>query len=159
MDLESEIFEQFTSDHMKSIHIISSNFQAVKIAKHVTETLGYRFFHLLGFGIRDRETLFDVIERLMEFPYFGRNWDALSDCLGGLEWLPASGYVILYEEPQHLFKTSKDVLMTFFEIIISSAKEWSMRGVPFFLVCLDKNKVLDSQNLESFSQYVYFYDE
>lgn len=27
--------------------------------------------------------------------YFGRNWDALEECLADLEWLPAKGYILL----------------------------------------------------------------
>jgi len=41
-------------------------------------------------GITDREQLFEAFAAQLDFPdYFGRNWDALYDCLTDLDWLPA----------------------------------------------------------------------
>lgn len=63
----------------------------------------------------------DVLARIadtMHFPpTFGHNWDALSDCLGDLQWLPAGGHVLLFEHgdvfgnahPEH-FDTLLDIL-------------------------------------------------
>ncbi|WP_233257717.1 barstar family protein [Micromonospora sp. S4605] len=41
------------------------------------------------------------------FPgYFGWNWDALSDCLRDLSWLPADGYLIVIENAPRLLSSS-----------------------------------------------------
>lgn len=37
-------------------------------------------------GIADREALFDALAEALSFPdYFGRNWDAVADCLSDAE--------------------------------------------------------------------------
>jgi Barstar (barnase inhibitor) len=34
----------------------------------------------------------------LDFPdYFGRNWDAVYDCLTDFNWLPAAGYVLVLD--------------------------------------------------------------
>src|SRR5262245_17994548 len=39
--------------------------------------------------------LFDEFAAALQFPaHFGENWDALSDCLTDLEWLPADAYIL-----------------------------------------------------------------
>ena len=43
-----------------------------------------------------RQPVFDAFSRALGFPdWFGRNWDALHDCLGDLSWLKAPGYVLI----------------------------------------------------------------
>ena len=37
-------------------------------------------------GVRSRETLFSILSNALNFPYFGRNWDALSDLLRDFWW-------------------------------------------------------------------------
>ena len=46
--------------------------------------------------ISDKEELFDIFSRTLSFPdYFGRNWNALSDCLSDLEWLDSKSVIII----------------------------------------------------------------
>ena len=41
---------------------------------------------------------FQELARALRFPdYFGRNWDAVYDCLTDLNWLPATGYVLVVD--------------------------------------------------------------
>ncbi len=42
--------------------------------------------------------LFDDCARLLAFPtWFGRTWDAFTDCLVDLSWLPEAGHLVLWE--------------------------------------------------------------
>jgi len=46
-------------------------------------------------GLATRNALFDALMKQLSLPaYFGRNWDALSECLRDLHWL-AEGRVVL----------------------------------------------------------------
>lgn len=49
-------------------------------------------------GASDKEKLIASVAAALRFPaWFGGNWDALEDCLCDLSWLPAAGYVLLFE--------------------------------------------------------------
>ena len=51
----------------------------------------------LGASVSSREELFDMYARGLRFPdYFGRNWDALIDCLSDPSWLDQNEFVIVH---------------------------------------------------------------
>ena len=56
--------------------------------------------HLLdGRGMVSAIDLFDRCAAVLSFPaWFGRNWDALADCLTDLGWLPGQGHVLLWDQ-------------------------------------------------------------
>jgi hypothetical protein len=50
-----------------------------------------------------RAGFFQEIAGALHFPdYFGRNWDAVYDCLTDFNWLPAAGYVLVLDGFDHL---------------------------------------------------------
>ncbi|MFO0983320.1 MAG: barstar family protein [Planctomycetota bacterium] len=50
-------------------------------------------------GIDDKSKLFEWYARALAFPaHFGRNWDALRDCLSDLGWLAARHIVIAHDD-------------------------------------------------------------
>jgi hypothetical protein len=83
------------------------------------------------FGEKDR--LLADLAAALEFPaWFGRNWDALEDCLGDLSWSDAAGHVLIVEEPR-----PGDELGIFIDVLRSSAQHRAARGRPFFAVFID----------------------
>lgn len=57
---------------------------------------GAPLFVLEGDDLSGREPFFDAIARKLSFPdYFGRNWDAVYDCLTDPSVMPAHGAVLL----------------------------------------------------------------
>lgn len=54
--------------------------------------------HVLdGTALHDKGSALDGIAAAMSFPdYFGRNLDALRDCLVDLSWLPAGAHVLVW---------------------------------------------------------------
>ncbi|GAA4405956.1 barstar family protein [Tsukamurella soli] len=49
-----------------------------------------------GSRMRTKAALLDELAAALQFPlHFGGNWDALADCLGDLDWIRASGTVVL----------------------------------------------------------------
>src|SRR5436190_8742793 len=68
----------------------------------------------------------------LDFPdWFGRNWDALEDCLGDLSWRKADGHVLLIA---HFDGVPRDELGVLREVLAASAEFWAGRGRPFFAV-------------------------
>ncbi len=57
--------------------------------------------HLLdGTAIRTRGEFYDAVAAALSFPdWFGRNLDALHDCLRDLSWLPAGEHVLVWTAP------------------------------------------------------------
>lgn len=87
-----------------------------------------------------REPVFEAFSRALDFPaWFGRNWDALEDCLTDLSWREAPGHVILLEG-------SGDTGMLA-EVLESAAQFWAGQGRPFFAVFVDPHKRLDLKDL------------
>lgn len=76
-----------------------------------------------------------VLDGLAEsgaFPgWFGRNWDALSDCLIDLSWLPAEGYVVLIDGWRAFRAASPRDADTADSVLTHAAAEWAARGTPF----------------------------
>jgi RNAse (barnase) inhibitor barstar len=52
-----------------------------------------------GTRCRTTDGLFDELAAALQFPaYFGANWNALSDVLADLRWLPAEAYLFVIED-------------------------------------------------------------
>jgi RNAse (barnase) inhibitor barstar len=50
-------------------------------------------------GIDSKENLFKIIAELAQFPqYFGKNWDALLDCLRDFHWVKLKNITIVHED-------------------------------------------------------------
>lgn len=71
-----------------------------------------------GAAARDKAGLMDAIAPAFRFPaYFGRNWDALLDCLRSLpDELPAGGYVLAVRNSGSFLSSSRKDLEDFAEI-------------------------------------------
>jgi len=79
----------------------------------------------------------DLLARIadaLEFPWwFGQNWDALADCLGDLEWLPAEGYVLLLDAADDLRRAAPRDYATVTEVFADAARSWREHGTPFWV--------------------------
>lgn len=50
---------------------------------------------LMPRGIETKSSLMEAISDALDFPdYFGRNWDALDECIRDLSWLPAGAVTL-----------------------------------------------------------------
>lgn len=76
----------------------------------------------------------------LDFPAgSGRNWDALSDNLRDLSWLPAPGYALLLDSASGLHRADGDDFDTLLSILDDARAFWAGDGVPFWVfVALDE---------------------
>ncbi len=60
--------------------------------------------HVLdGTTVHSKAEVLDAIGEVLDFPpYYGRNLDALFDCLTDLSWLPAGEHVLIWSHHQTL---------------------------------------------------------
>jgi hypothetical protein len=89
----------------------------------------------------------DVLARIAErldFPaWFGRNWDALEDCLGDLSWRAGhAGHLIVFDA----YPSGGD-LGVLLDVLRSTAEYWSERARPFFVVFIDPARELSLPDL------------
>ncbi|MFF3240894.1 barstar family protein [Micromonospora sp. NPDC002931] len=92
----------------------------------------------------DADHVFYEFSDALLFPgYFGWNWDALSDCLRDLNWLPAEGYLIVVERAPLLTSDSPDERQTLFRVLSRAVRTWADplgrpdgKGVPFKVLLL-----------------------
>jgi RNAse (barnase) inhibitor barstar len=87
--------------------------------------------------------LYEFSDALLFPGYFGWNWDALSDCLGDLNWLPADGYLIVVENAPQLLSSSAEEQHTLFRILSQAVRHWASplgqpdgKGIPFKVLLL-----------------------
>src|SRR5262249_26262692 len=81
-----------------------------------------------GRRARTKDGLLFEFARALEFPAgSGRNWDAFEELLADLEWLPATGYLILVSDADELLADDPADYGTFIGIVQAVAGEW---GTP-----------------------------
>lgn len=72
------------------------------------------------------ESFFNVLSEALNLPdYFGRNWEALKDCLEDLEWLPGDSYLFIFRNVDQLFSDEPIERAAFLRILNLVAQEWA----------------------------------
>jgi RNAse (barnase) inhibitor barstar len=73
--------------------------------------------------------------RALNFPgWFGKNWDALHDCLTDLSWLESRGWVIIFENSQDLASRKPQVFHSAVEVFQLANDYWRQAGKPFWVL-------------------------
>jgi RNAse (barnase) inhibitor barstar len=94
---------------------------------------------IAGAGIAGEEELFSALAASLSFPdWFGRNWDALLDCLrevGVGDQRPAA-VTLVVEDAGALLSRAPRTAAGLVETWLIAALWWAQRGVPFRLVLL-----------------------
>jgi RNAse (barnase) inhibitor barstar len=97
------------------------------------EANGFAGFRIELSDVMDKDGLLAAIAQAMDFPdWFGRNWDALADCLTDLEWLAATGFVIVLEHCDGIHGHAKADFVTFLQVFSHSAEAWRKQEIPFW---------------------------
>lgn len=75
-----------------------------------------------------------VASKLKSHAYFGRNWNALEDCLRDLIWLPGDGYIIVFSDYETFSERAPDDFNEAIDVFQSAIDYWNRHGVPMFLI-------------------------
>lgn len=98
-------------------------------------TLGYLRAHVALPTSGDKDALLDALAEALGFPaWFGRNWDALADCLGDLSWRPAPGYLLVFEHARQFHAHSPATWDTAAEILAQASAQWQLRDTAFWVL-------------------------
>lgn len=108
---------------------------SVEFLQREAEREGWQFYFLDGTKIRDKKTYLQAIARALKFPdYFGKNWDALNDCLTDLEWTRGAGYIVLLQSPERFMKTSPEDWDVAMDIFSTAIQFWREQNIPFYVL-------------------------
>ncbi|HEU4322766.1 MAG TPA: barstar family protein [Roseiflexaceae bacterium] len=96
---------------------------------------GWRCFWLDGGTIDDKASFLRACADAMQFPdYFGRNWDALEECLNDLSWVPADGYVLVYDQVARFVSAEPDEWSIAADIMSGAADSCAKAGTPLYVL-------------------------
>ena len=81
---------------------------------------------LRGANMEKRDGFYNELGAALQLPlYFGKNWDALDECLADLEWLPADAYLLFFADAPLVLKAAgekdRDI---FFQLLVRTCNEW-----------------------------------
>ncbi|WP_232663008.1 barstar family protein [Pseudonocardia sp. TRM90224] len=75
-------------------------------------------------AVADRRSLFTKVGAALQFPgYYGRNLDALEECVRDLSWLPAGEVVLVWEDDAALLAADPATHRAVLEILTDAAAE------------------------------------
>jgi hypothetical protein len=78
-------------------------------------------------GIQNYSELFDVLGRILHFPdYFGRNWDALDECIRDFSWLPPGDVILAHKDIP--LSGDRRSLATYLEVLHDAVENWNVKG-------------------------------
>lgn len=82
----------------------------------------------------NKATLMLRLATALDFPAgSGRNWDATSDRLRDLSWLPApGGYALLFDAAQDMRNADETSFDTLLDVLDEAVADWAQRGIPFW---------------------------
>ena len=95
-----------------------------KAVQKLAKEQGLAYFHIEGKNIAGKDQLMTHVATALRLPkHFGKNWDALEECLTDLN-VDADGYVIYYDHIDALLSAHPDQFETLVEILRDAVSSW-----------------------------------
>ena len=99
------------------------------------KTVGLNVFKLNLSAARGKSDLLDRFAKALRFPaHFGKNWDALSDCLTDMQWLDGKGWVVIVANAQSFADKHEEIFTTAIDILTGAAEHWRALKKPFWII-------------------------
>lgn len=90
-------------------------------------------------GVADRDAFFRRCAAVFSLPgYFGRNWDALHECMLDFAGRGVPGAIVHWRRGTELARRAPEAVTTALEILEDAAAYWSSSG-RIFLVVVDRD--------------------
>jgi RNAse (barnase) inhibitor barstar len=82
---------------------------------------------------RNKDEMLTAVGRALRFPeWFGHNWDALTDCLLDMGWLPATGYMVILDHCDGIHGHAEGDFVKLMQVFQEAAATWREDEVPFW---------------------------
>jgi RNAse (barnase) inhibitor barstar len=129
MDKVKKLFAN--SKHCGVYHT-AEKFAAIE---HGAKVAGLAVFKIDIASVRNKDDLLETIASALEFPpTFGKNWDALNDCLTDLSWLDRKGWVLIIENCANFAQPHKADFDTLVKILRAASAYWRDQAKPFWVL-------------------------
>ena len=81
----------------------------------------------------DKSSVLQCIASALDIPETWRDsWDSLAYCLRDFTWLPATGYVFLFDHANDLRDAARKDFRHLLDVFDEAGFSWAERGVPFW---------------------------
>lgn len=105
----------------------------IAVLQSAAEQQGLALFQIDLAGIDSKDGFLAAVAQALGFPdWFGRNWDALEDCLTDMSWQPAGGYVLILAHADEFLTADENGFALALRILQSAAEFWRGDGIPFW---------------------------
>ncbi len=133
----AEDISHFKSRVSPALHLVPEESRLSVRAKTLANFTGYHFVRIRCDELRSKEQLFECLAAQIPLPkYFGKNWDALEECLQDFRWQRAPGYLLIFEDFSAVRELPHPDLETLLQIFEETAHYWRNKNVPFhFILC------------------------
>ncbi len=98
------------------------------VASLLAPPLSLQTHELAGRSCATKEGLLKAAAKAFDFPdYFDPNWDAFEECLCDLEWRPAEGYLLVFNQAHLVLSRAPEDWETLISILRSVGKHWGTK--------------------------------
>lgn len=119
-----------------NIHQLTVNMTQTELAE-IAASHNCQIFYIDGRNINNKADFLTKIADVMNFPdYFGKNWDALQDCMTDLDWSQESQYLIIYEYWQNFADQAPADWQILQDILLEAIAYWQERQIRFNVLLL-----------------------
>lgn len=99
------------------------------------EAHSWQGFHINGKQITDKTSFIQQFADALSFPdYHGSNWDAFEDCITDMAWLPAAGYIVIYDHVRYFPFGDRDDWQMAKTILTDVTSYWETKGRPMYIL-------------------------
>ncbi len=85
--------------------------------------------------VRAKLALLDALAKALRFPdHFGKNWDALNDCLTDLSWLDGKGWLLILINCKSFAQDHEGDFNRTVEVMRAAADYWREQKKPFWVL-------------------------
>lgn len=99
------------------------------------KTAGLQVYKIDLAKARSKNQLLDAFAKALAFPeQFGKNWDALNDCLTDLAWLDGKGWVLILSNCQAFASANEEDFALLLELLEGVTVSWKEDGKPFWVL-------------------------
>jgi RNAse (barnase) inhibitor barstar len=119
----------------RSVHVAADDPAELMAIRQASERLGFTLFSVNADQLSSKASLLDTLSQVMAFPaYFGRNWDALEECINDLSWWDSQGFILLFANTDKFINSSPGDFDKFVRIAADASESWGAEGIPFHVI-------------------------